>query len=147
MKTLNAVILAQQQFLVVDNAPDLSAHIKTVLGQIFEMNDLLFSDLKYEYVQATRDDAFAKIQNHTNILISSTFTTIKSEAVEDLINAGIKHNLQNKNIFSLMPFDVVGEDFEYYKPEIAILEKQNVLFYFIKGASIFERYETESIKK
>lgn len=137
-----AEVLINEKFLIVDNAPSLSKDIVTQLKQIFYINDLDFGKFKYDYVQATSAAAFSKISEHKNILVSTTFTTIKSNAVEDLINAGIEYGLKNKNVFSLMQFSNVGSDFEDYKPEVSKLAKNNVHFYFMsEGFTHFNLYE------
>ncbi len=135
-------ILTKESFLIVDNAPSFSESFKLMLQQIFTINELSFKDFRYEYVQATSDEAFKKIKEHKNIIVSTTFTTIKSNAIEDLINAGIKHGLKDKNVFSIMQFSTVGSDFEDYKPEVLQLAKNNVHFYFIgKWHTTFDLYK------
>ncbi len=141
MEDLNAEILSHRKFLIVDNAPQLSGHIKNVLGQIHRCNELNEDSFSHEYVQATNPIYFSKILEYENILVSTTFTTIKSDAFEDLIEAAIANNIKNKNIFSLFQFDIVGESFENYTPEILELRKNNVHFYFISDdLSMFEHY-------
>lgn len=142
MKNIPAKILCNESFLIIDNAIRLSKNIEIQLKQIFEINDIDFKRFRYQFIQATSDIVLENILVNDNIIVSTTFTTIKSDAVEDLINAAIKHNLKNKNIFSLMQFQIVGADFEYYKEEVSILSKNNVWFYFLnKDYTTFERYE------
>ncbi len=135
-------ILSKEKFLIIDSAIDLSKPIQLQLQQIFKINSLNFNDFKYEFINPSSPLALEKINANKNILVSTTFTTIKSESVEDLIYAGISHKLKDKNIFSLMPFQIVGSDFENYKNEVFQLSKNNVCFYFLsQDCTKFELYK------
>lgn len=141
MKT-KAKILIQEKFLIVDNAIDYKRYNKDLLSVIFRINDLDINHFNYEYTNASAPDVFEKVKAHKNILVTTTFTTIKSYTIEDLLRLAIEQELKDKKIFSLMSFKIVGSDFENYKDEITKLEKNNVHFYFISEKfSQFNKYE------
>lgn len=148
MKKYEAENLTKDNFLIVDNAIEYKYYDKSLLSQIFRINDLKLDDFKYEYSNATDPAVFEKILKHKNIIVSTSFTTIKSNAFEDLLSLAIKHNLKDKNILSLLPFKIVGSDFENYKPEIMILLKNDINFLFISSDnySCFEGYDGKKRK-
>lgn len=140
-KNINAKVLVKEKFLIVDNAIDYTRYNSELLRQIFRINKFLFTDFDFEYVNASTNNVFDKICNHKNLIVSTTFTTIKSNAIEDLLSLAIHHRIADKNIFSIMPFKLVGSDFENYKQEIEKLAKNNVHFYFISPTySEFNKY-------
>lgn len=145
MKTISIKeALLEDKPLIIDNALSLSRDINTQLTQIFQINDLDYRayPFDHDYVQATNLDVIKQIQAHRTIIVNTSFTNIKSKAVEELFYFAINSEIKDKRILSLMPFSVVGHDFEDYKNEVTKLGESNVTFWFIsEDFTSFELYE------
>jgi hypothetical protein len=139
---LLVAVLTESKFLIVDSAPQVSEFIKSQLLHLCNINEIQIDKLNYEFADASNESTINKIKEYNNIVVATSFTTIKNDNIENLINAGVALNLSNKNIFSLMDFSTVGSSFEDYKDEVLELAKNNVHFYFIgQGSKSFELYE------